>query len=292
MLYSSENELAHTVRCTIPFSQMLEIDGISDQCTCESKVYIAHLEIKPRISAAGDSRSFLLSAKLLLTSECCCNNEVAVILDAYSRKFEADISKSDVYFNSICENIHETFNCKKNLEFAGGTLSAVTDMWCDVKTENVSFNNGGMLINGIVTAYIIALDNENIPCFYEKTIDFEYRHPINSSKQNFKCSPEITVLGSSYTLTGASNMELRIELNISAAVYECNNMPLIVDIKLNDEPVKKCCRGAMTIYFANAGENVWDIARNYFADVEEVKQINEISENILSSDRMILVPNN
>lgn len=292
LLYASENGSTQTVRCTVPFSQMLEIDGMTDECSCESKAYIAHLEIKPRVSASGDSRSFLLNAKLLITSECCCNNEVAVILDAYSRKYEAEISKSEICFNNICENINETFNCKKNIEFAGGGMSAISDIWCDVKTENVRFTDGIMAINGVVTAYIIAIDQDNMPSFYEKTVDFEYSHPVNSKSQNFKCSPEITVSGSNYTLVSASNMELRVDLNISAAVYECNNIPLIVDIGLNNEVVKRKKRGAMTIYFASGGENVWDIARRYFADVEEVKQINEISENVLSSDRMILVPNN
>ena len=292
MLYASENGSSQTIRCTVPFSQLLEIDGMTDECSCDSKVYIAQLEIKPRVSASGDSRSFMLNSKLLITSECYCNNDVAVILDAYSRRFEAEISKNDVCFNNICESINETFNCKKNLEFSEGSISAVLDMWCDVKTENVRFVDNSVTVNGIVIAYIIALDSDNIPTFYEKTIDFEYNHPINSKNQTFKCQPEITVSGSNYTLTGASNMELRVDLNICAVVYESNNIPLIVDIKLNNNSVKKENRSAMTIYFATAGENIWDISRRYFADVEEVKQINEISENILPTDRMILVSNN
>ena len=48
----------------------------------------------------------------------------------------------------------------------------------------------------------------------------------------------------------------------------------------------------MTAYFASAGENIWDIARRYCADLQELKQINDISENELSEDLMILVPNN
>lgn len=292
LLYTSQDGSTQTVRCTVPFSQMLEIDGMTDECVCESKAHIAKLEIKPRVSASGESRSFLLNAKLLITSECCCNSDVAVILDAYSRKSEAEISKSEVCFDSICDSISETFNCKKNIEFTGDELSAVSDIWCETKTENIAFKDSNMIINGTVTAYIIALDKEGIPCFYEKTVDFEYSHPVSSKNQNLKCSPEITVSGANYTLVSASNMELRIDLYVSAAVYECNKVPLITDIQLKNEPVKREKRGAMTVYFASGGESVWDIARRYLADVEEVKQINEISENILTDDRMILVPNN
>lgn len=292
LLYTSENGSSQTVRCTIPFSQMLEIDGMTDECVCESKATIAKLEIKPRISASGESRSFLLNAKLLITSNCCCNNDVAVILDAYSRRHEAEISKSEVCFNNICESINESFNCKKNIEFTGVELSAVSDIWCDTKIESVSFKEKCMFVSGFVTAYIISFDQENMPYFYEKNVEFEYSHPVNCENQNLKCLPEITVLGCNYTLASASNMELRIDLNISAAVYECTAVPLIVDIQLKNEPVKKEKRGAMTVYFASAGESVWDIAHRYLADVEEIKQINEISDNNLSDDRMILVPNN
>lgn len=293
ILYSAENGVTQTVRCRLPFSQLIEIDGITDQCDCDSKVYIAHLEIKPRSSASGECRRFSLCAKLLITSECCCNNDVDVILDAYSRKYEADISKNEVCFNKICDNVNQTFNCKKNIEFTNGEISTVSDMWCDVKTDSVRFESGNMVVKGTVTAYIIAQNSEEVPIFYEKSIEFDYTHPMNVGEGNFKCSPNITVTGSNYTLTGNDSMELRVDLNICAAIYKINDLPLIVDIKVKeDKPINKLNHGAMTVYFASEGENIWDIARRYFANVEEIKEINEIGENTLSNDKMILISNN
>lgn len=292
LLYApEENTAPQTIRYQIPYSQLIEIDGISDGCECESKVSIAHLEVKPRVSASGECRQLMLTAKLLITSECCCNNDVPVIVDAYSKKYEADICKNEICFDKIIENINQSFNCKKNIEFSEGSLQEVSDMWCEVKTESVKFGDNAMCVRGVVTAYIIACDRKQIPVFYEKTIDFEYTHPMNISGE-FKCSPEITVTSANYTLTGECNMELRIELNICASIYKCSNLPLITDIKINDgKPIFKN-NSAMTVYFASAGEKVWDIARRYFADVEELKQINEIADDILASDKMILIPSN
>lgn len=290
IFYLPENGSAQTVRYTVPFSQILEIDGINDNCDCESKVYIAQLDIKPRIYATGESRSFVMCAKLLVTCECFCNNDVAVILDAYSRKFEADIQKNEVCFNKICENINEVFNCKKTVDISDGAISEISDTWCDAKTENVRFNDGVFTVKGIITAYIIAFTTDGTPCFFEKTFDFEYTHPINSEAENFKSEPEITVSAFNYTLIGENSIELRVDLNISAAVYTCTKTPLIVDISLNGEPVKKERKCAMTLYFASAGENVWDIARHYFADVEEIKKINRLDDLVLNSDSVVLVP--
>lgn len=293
LLYAPEGDLAlQTVRYQLPFSQLIEMDGISEECDCESKVSIAHLEIKPRVSATGECRKLMLTAKLLITSECCCNNDVSVILDAYSRKYEADISKNDVCFNKITENINQNFSCKKNLEFAESTLSSVADMWCEVKTDSVKFDENAMRVCGTVTAYIIACESDLTPTFFEKTIDFEYTHPMNTDGE-FKCSPEITVTSTNYTLTGEGSMELRLELNICASIYKCSNMPLITNIAVNNsKSLLKENRGAMIIYFASSGEKIWDIARHYFSDVDELKQINEIDGDILLEDKMILVPTN
>ena len=104
LLYApEENTAPQTIRYQIPFSQLIEIDGISDECDCESKVSIAHLEVKPRVSASGECRQLMLTAKLLITSECCCNNDVPVIVDAYSKKYEADICKNEICFDKIIE---------------------------------------------------------------------------------------------------------------------------------------------------------------------------------------------
>lgn len=293
ILYCPESGSTQTVRAVIPFSQLLEIEGMNDNCSCESKVNIAFLEIKPRPTATGECRSLMLSAKLLVSSECYCNNDIDVILDAYSRKNEAEICKNEVCFNKIISNINESFNCKKNLDFTEGALSVISDLWCDVKTGSAKFMGDSLVVNGLITAYMIAFDSQGVPAFYERPVDFEYRYTLGDMGKNLMCTPDITVLSCNYTITSSGSMELRIDLNVNASVYKCSNIPLIVDIEVNEnEPIKKKSHGAMTIYFASKGESVWDIARHYFADVQEVRQINGVSDDILSSDRMILVPTN
>lgn len=293
LLYApEEGNTPQSVRYQLPFSQLIEIDGISDQCDCESKVEIAQLEIKPRISATGECRQLMLNAKLLITSECCCNNDVSVILDAYSRKYEADVCKNEVCFNKIVENINQNFSCKKNIEFSEKVLSAITDMWCEVHTKGVNFYDGNIKTTGIVTAFIIAQDKDAVPVFYEKPIEFEYSCPQKNDGE-LKFTPKITVTGISYTWTGECNMELRIELNICGSVYRCSKLPLITDIKIdNNKPISKQSKSSMTVYFASAGEKIWDIARRYLANVDEIKEINDISEDVLAFDKMILVSTN
>lgn len=291
LLYCPDEGGTQQVRSVIPFSQLLEIEGINDMCECEADADIAYLEIKPRVNASGDAKSFQLNAKLLVSCESFCNNDIEVIFDAYSRKYEADIIKNEVCFNKICHNINESFNCKKNLEFPEGALQGIEDMWCDVRTDSVKCLEGNIVFCGTVIAAVVARDNSGEPSLYEKPIEFEYKCPIDESDDTIRCEPQIKVASSNYTLTSSGNMELRIELAINAAVYKCTKLPLITDVRINDkQQIHNKAKGAMTIYFASTGESVWDIARRYCAAVEEIKQINDINEDVLADDEMILVP--
>lgn len=281
------------IRTNLPFSQIIEIEGITDSCECDAAAEMAYLEIKPQVDSNGDAKALLINAKVLVSCDCYCNNDIDVIYDAFSRKYQAEIIKNDVSINKICKKINERINCKKNLEFSDGALSAVADMWCNVKVDNIMLTPENLTITGTVIPSIIAIDNEDVPAFYEKSIEFEYICPINCPDVPLKCDPIITVSSANYTITGSGNMEFRVELCINAVIYEDIKVSVISDVEINDKrPIENKSKAAMTIYFASCGEKVWDIARKYCACVKEIKQINEINTEILDNDTMILVPMN
>ncbi len=291
LLYCSEEGDVQTVRTVIPYSQILEIIGITENCECEAKAELAFLEIKPRTSMSGETKSLSLNAKILICCETFCNNDVDVILDAFSKKFEADIKRQDVCFNKIFCNINENFNCKKSVGFPEGSLASVTDMWCDVRVDSTKLIDKCLVINGAVLASILGCDSKGEPTFFEKSVEFEYKYPLDCEVAGFKCAPNIKVISSGYTITASDCIELRMELSVNAAVYQCSNIPLIIDVQTDEScELKKKDRGAMTIYFASQGENIWDIARRYLASVSEIMEINGIEDEIINNNTMIMVP--
>ena len=291
LLYCAEDGGVQTVRTAIPLSQILEIVGITENCECEAKAELAFLEIKPRTSMSGETKSFSLNAKILICCETFCNNDVDVILDAFSKKFEADIKRQEVCFSKIFCNVNENFNCKKSISFPEGALASVTDMWCDVRVDSTKLLEKCLVINGAVLVSIIGCDSEGEPTFFEKAVEFEYKYPLESDIVGFKCNPTVKVISSGYTITSSDCIEVRLELCVNAAVYQCSNIPLIIDVQTDEAClIKKKDRGAMTIYFANEGENIWDIARKYLASVSEIKEINGIEEEVLNNNTMIMVP--
>ena len=278
------------LKTTLPFSQVVDVTGVTDSCTCDTKVQIASLEVKPRISATGESRSFSFTAKLLLCCECYCGNDIAVITDAFSRKFSAEIARKKVNFKNIAKNICESFNCKKTLSF-DDEISSVIDLSCSVSSAITRFKENCMTISGGITAAFIICNRKGDVIYCEKPIDFEYKIPHNLSDTNLSCDPQINIGSCNFTILSDNTVELMVEMNINAAIYENTAMELISDITVDEnKPIAKRRKGAMTVYFPSQNEYVWDIARIYSASVDEIMKINELDSQTVKQRRMILIP--
>ena len=278
-----------SVKTVIPFSQLVDMEGVSENCGCETKSEVAFLEIKPR-SLEGDIKCLSHSAKLMLTCEAFCENEVSVIFDAFSRKCETDIKFEKITFQSIFQNLSETFHCKKSIEL-DEPISAVSDLWCDMQSVNTKFENGNMIICGTLVACLLTICENGVPAYFEKPIDFEYKYALKRDIDSLCCSPEIDVASCGYTITAATTVELRVDLGINAAVYECTSLPLITDIQIDGtKPRASVSKCAMTIYFTAENECVWNIAKHYNASVNEIMKINDLSDEYLPENKMILIP--
>lgn len=288
-IYNTDSEKLQSVRSVLPFSQLLEMPGVGEQCGGDAEVSVASIELKPRTGIGGEIRSFSLAAKLLVSAAAFCDREIESVLDAYSRKREMEVKKSDITFKKVCQKLTETCQCKSELAFSDITLSGIADLWCDIQNSSVKFQDGDMVLDGKANACVIAMDENGVPVFYDKVIDFNCRYPVGKIKGAW-CDPELQVKSVSYTMLGNDKIELRLEIGVFACVYSIESIPVVTGLTLGESRQPAADRSAMTIYFAAPGENVWDIARRYRSSVEEICQINDIRDQILPDSRMILVP--
>ncbi len=292
VLYCAEGtDALQSVKSVIPFSQIVDMEGITETCECETKCELVFLEVKPR-ATEGEIKCLSLAAKLLLCCEAYCGNDITVISDAFSKKELADFKQEQISIESICDKINESFHCKKNIEL-NSPISSVCDLWCDVQSVSTKFTDDSMLISGTVIACVIALSAEGGTIYFEKSIDFEYKYNVSCEDGELHSEPQVEIISCGYTITSADSLELRIDLGINAAVYKCIKLPVITEMKLlGKEHEKKKQTIAMAIYFTGENEYVWDIAKHYGAAVDEIVKINDLTEEALPENRMLLIPVN
>jgi hypothetical protein len=293
ILYTADGVKAPLVfKTTVPFSQIVEMAGVTELCRCDIKAEIVFLEIRPAISYNGDNNGFTLNAKVLLKCESYCVNDIAVIEDAFSTKFETNIVKDTLSFKRICENLKETCQVKKKIELQEN-ITSVIDIWCEKGSKKIKFEKGNICISAVLLVCMVVCDQNDNILFYEKPIEFEHKHPIDCEDSALSANIGIDIANIGFTIVSANCLEVRLELSLTGAVFEQSDIPLITDIEIDTQkPHPKNQKGGMIICFANKGENLWNVARKYNANLSEIMKINGIEKENIDNKKMILVPFN
>lgn len=290
VLYCAEDKKSRQkYKTTVPFSQIVDVDGINDECKCDVSVDISSLEIKPRSAHDGLIHSFMLCAKLSINVKAFCNNDIAVIYDAYSKKYNTEISNCDTTFEKVINDIQELFVCKKNLEFSDGDVHNIIDLWCLTFSKGCRTEENNIIISGTVNVCLIAENIDGVINYFERPIDFEYRFLTGELPQNVKIEPNINTINSSYVSSGDNSLEIKIELSISASVIEIKTINILKSINVKEKENDNCYNGcSMFVYYACKGERVWDIAKHFSASPDDIMNVNKVSD-VVCEDMPILI---
>lgn len=290
VLYCAEGKnRTEKYNASLPFSQIMDLDGVSEECTCNVCLEVASVDIKPRNGYDGDAKSFLLNARVCISVEAVCNNDIPVIFDAYSPKYNLDLCCEKAKVSKMIEDISESYICKKKLDFSDGDIANIIDLWCDGMLTSSHTDGLSIVANGTVIVYMLCESTDGNINYFERPIDFEYRYDAGSLPENSYCNSSICVLNSGYAITGDNSLDVRIELQINTSVFENNTLNIVTDVKLCD--ICNVCGNeySMMIYYASCGEKVWDIAKRFNTSPDEIIKINEIEE-VLNCDKTLLIP--
>ncbi len=290
VLYRGEKQCA-VYKSVVPFSQILEINGVFDECVCSAKVNLCYLEVKPIVSN-NEQRTMQLSAKLNVCVKSFCDEKIPVISDLYSTDYEVDIKKRDINIERVLGHIGDNYMFKSTLDFGDAQINNIIDSWCDTEIINCAINDGSLVVKATVNICILAMDSDGLVSFFEKKQEFTYKRPLDyeiSGKLN--CDAVFEPISISYTLLNDNNIEYRIEYRINVSLCEEKTYPMLYEIGYNEKnKIAKRQDCSMIIYFANEGERVWDIAKMYNSDINQVRQINTINGETIDEDRQILIP--
>lgn len=292
LLYSSCDDdcVLEVMEYAIPFNQMLDCDGITEDCMYNIKLSIAGIEVQIKNDYSGDQTYFDVQVKVFANAVAYKNSDITLVTDAYSKQCELNINYKQKSMDNVVEFIDNTDTLKSALPFEDVTVSKVIDIWNEMSTVSADYQDGQINYKGKVNACVLALNAENKPVYFERMIDFAYAHPYTAKAENIKCSASMYVAGISYRITG-DGIDIKIDLKLSATVYSQSSFKVITDVTADEtKPRAQDKSAALSIYYADAGESLWNIAREYCTSVNAIKLENDLTGEFVENRGMLLIP--
>lgn len=296
MLYSCLKDGADSVEAmqfTLPFSQIIDLDGIDERYSCTVQAEVVSCDIEPRADGDGNSKVAECNLGILITCSAYRTANADLAVDEYSTAYKTDSLKSDVRIELPPQPVNSTAVVKGTLDYGEGGIDCIYDVWCSVSgvTARPDTENKQLVISGNADYTVMAKNADGEPVVLEKEEPFTASIPAENLTEMSVADIRLVPVSCSYNLASDSGVEAKAELRITGEIGSSMTVSGITDISVNeDEPVNKNSNYAIKLYFTDENEDLWEIAKKYGTSVSAIMEENEIEDDMISGKGMILIP--
>ena len=288
LLYTS-SEGAETLSAVLPFSQIAEQEGLSDEMSCSVTAVLTEQNFSPEAEQDGDIR--LLHCDLQISLQCTAIRTAAAdfLHDLYSTVYPAELRREPVPLLTAPVPVNERMQQKITLTQPDAVLTKVYAAWAapeDIQTAQAP--DSGTVLSGSLHVCVLAADAENHPLMLEQQAPFTWElphlHPAS-------LLPAVQVQSCTYTLTGSDTVTVQTELLLSGQVMQQQVQMLVTDVQIDPEAALPASESyALRLCFAQAGESLWEIAKRYHTAESAIREENDIPAEPLTAPQMLLIP--
>ncbi len=275
---------------TMPVNQIIDLEGIDDKSKHMSKLSLSSFNIVTKANSSGEKK--LLDVSVNLTAIIKAQKEVenSFPSDCYSTLCNLKSDRKLVSFEKIIDSFEEMIMIKKGEEFTNTTIGKIINVWCDDVVTTYVCTGDELKILGSTVVSILGKDDAGQPFYAERTVTFEKIKNIKDGCKDLICNSDANVSAVGFVVTDDNKIDLRVEICLRVSLIRRNTTELLTDIVCDESKPKTKKYSALTIYFCDDGELVWNIARKYNTTVEAIKLENELNENMIKEKMMLLIP--
>lgn len=275
---------------TMPVNQIIDLEGIDENSKYQSKLCLSSFNIVPKSNSSGEKK--LLDVNISLTAVIKAQKEVDKCFpsDCYSTQCNLKSDKRMVSFEKIIDSYDDMIMIKKGEEFTNTTIGEIINVWCDDVVTTYMCTGDELKILGSTVVSILGKDDAGQPFYAERTVTFEKIKNIKDGCKDLICNSDGNISAVGFVLTDDNKIDLRVEIRLRVTLIRRNTAELLTDITCDETKPLNKKYSALTIYFCDDGELIWNIARKYNTTVDAIKLENELNENMIREKMMLLIP--
>lgn len=287
---SDEPQGIETVKFSVPFSQIIDIDGINEQYEAMTNISIASLELIPNKSSDASE----IECEIIMLINCIAfrYDTLELATDAYSTKYKCDFDCADIKVEKKPIEVKENQTIKAELTCRDSEINTAVDVWAKPFNIQSKYNTTkkSFLVFGNIEIGAIAKDENGCPLYLEDTISFEHCLDINID-ENSTSELNVYIDNCTFTIASSDKIEIKAELFVSGYVKELDSRKLITSINVSEDNLKtrENCY-AVKLYYAEQNEDIWEIAKKFSTSVSSIAQENDLSDSTKLQRGMLLIP--
>lgn len=279
-----------TMTHSMPISQIVEIEGAEEEGIADTELTVTALQLVAKPDAGGALRLLDAKASISVSIDIYKEKEETLLLDAYSTEYEIQTEEKNLELQTISDRFTDTHLCRGTVDFSGCDVKEILSVRCTDIAYTPTVAEGAVRLEGTAQLEIMYCSTQGEWGVLDHKLDFNYSRNISMSGESLSANVHVCLSGVDYLLNAADKMEVRVELEMEALLLSKETRRVLSDISLLEDRKKTGESAALTIYFANGGEMLWDIARQYNTTVPAIQKENGLQGEKLEDKCTLLIP--
>lgn len=287
ILYLSEDKSAPIQHFyeSLPFGQILTSESVAadDIVMADADLFDMAVDI-----ADDASDVFRMSAKINILFMAQTQSDIELMEDAYSLK-----NKLDMTYNRHAFRQTALSGCAKAIARCAITIPeehpSVSRIVCMKASPVISAATPGtdrVYLEGLMMFTICYASPQGM-WSYSGEVPFEAETQMEGIVSTHDIEVNAEVEYCSFEGAGR-DISVKFMMDVEIKAYTQNSFQLVSDVKETEE--SPAAKKGITIYFADDGENLWDIAKRYCTTLETVKKFNpDIGDSVHQGQKILIM---
>lgn len=270
----------------VPFNQILDVEGIAEDCRCFCSVEPVGFTVAED-GAEGEGKS-RLTVSALLHLRAYRDYEVDLVTDVFSTRYETTAETRSIAAEQLERQLDEVVTVQAAGQLPDENARLMACFASFGAPEIAPVDGKAMLrARGVVTAFCEnSLDEIES---YEKPV--ELLVPLADAARSELLHAEcwLSVEEVSCTVSGGM-LDVTASVRAEGVVFSRCVISSVANVTLGEQLTPADPEIALRIYYAHAGEEIFEIARRFHVSPREMRSVNSLEEETLSAGRRLLVP--
>ncbi len=285
--YYSIEETTEFAEYVIPFTEVVDAVGVTEEMQDDSTLYLSGLQIRADEDSDGDCRLLFADAKIFVQIRAMLTEKTELVEDLFCTEIPLETT-----FDTLCYSemhpvtskeisVREMLSCQDQ-----PSIAKIYLLDCNAWTESVSCYEGKTTVEGKCCVLVLYQSAEGEYCSLTKEVPISQELEGELSRGDIK----ISTGHFSYHLISSDEVEIRGIIYIEGTTVKTEKIPCVLQAEAVENPECNETRPSLVIYFVQKGDTLWNIAKRYSVTRDSIIKANKLGEGNLVIGQKILIP--
>ena len=265
----------------LPFSQIVDANGLCEESVCNTEVFPCEQECILRQNDSG-ATMLDLTCKLNCYVRCSSRRSDTIVTDAYSVEEPLLCNAEPLQFLNQGNRRVRRYAFQEFASVPDGLVS-IEDQWCDLKSIDLREGKDGVNVCCHMTVCMIGRNADGQLGYYERVLE------CNTLCEYGIKDASVRIISALCTLNG-NQIRVQVDADLSFGFDDSCTISAVTGVMLDTTHAYTRPSATIRIVYAEDGESLWDIAKKHHSSVENICAENDLIDKTVHGSTMLMIP--